>query len=528
MKPLENLERFIRLNNFEEVLETEEWMKFCKIKNTEKELEEFARGDLTTEQKKSVIKINNNLCKKSYYSYFKMTFTANNPLVLGQHIELICDVLTLADMGVFKDRDTKTRIAISVPPRHLKSTSITNSYPAWVMGRNPWKSTIVTSYGDNLVQKSGQKCREKIKTLSNKFFGSQVKAGVDKKAEWEIEGGGRFKGATIRGGATGEGAELLILDDVVKNREEANSKTIQQKIIGEYHDTYLTRLHRNGVLIVVMTRWHHYDLRGYIDETEHHLRWLRLDLSAINETHEECESDPLGRDLGEALYPQMFDELYFEPFKRNERTWWSLFKQKPQKETGQYFKRTMFQYFTEDETFIYLTRENGEKDYFLKSKCWGFQTIDTAQKANQENDETGIETWVITPENDMLLYDVYHGRIEIPEQERMINLYWNKHSFCSFQAVEDKSSGIGIIQKLKNEGRPVKAIPAKQDKVQRAAQIILYYDNMKVFHKSGAEWLNYYEEQLLSFPSGKHDDLVDTSSIAGNIMAESSRDISIV
>lgn len=526
MKSIENLKRFLTINKASDLIDSDIFKEFITTKKVEfvisLEIKDIVRKnfDVPLDEKKKILKAQRQVSKKSYYSYFKETFPANNPLVEGEHIELICDILTLAEMGLFKDLDTKTRIAISVPPRHLKSTAITNSYPSWFMGRQDWRSSIVTSYGDNLVEKAGEKNREKIREICKPIFGVNVKNGVGSKKIWETTGGGRFKAATIRGGATGEGAELLIIDDVVKNRAEANSKLQQQTIWNEYNDTYLTRLHKNGILIVVMTRWDVNDLRGKIDDFEQHLKWFKLDLAAINEDQEDLDNDPLNRPLQKALFSKMFDEKYFEPFKKNKRTWSSLFKQKPTTEEGEYFESKWFLGFGYDNDFFYLHMKNGERKAVLQDNCWFFQTIDTAQKDKEINDETGLCTWAVTPDNEILLWDVYHDRIKIPEQERIIDEMWERDKdFLSFQAIEDKSSGIGIIQKLEDTGRPIRAIPAKGDKVGRAATMITFYSNYKVFHKIGAEWRNYYEAQLLEFPSGKHDDLVDCASIAGNTVS---------
>ncbi|MEG3013110.1 MAG: phage terminase large subunit [Cetobacterium sp.] len=534
MKSIENLKRFLNINNSDYLQHTNIFNEFClnkkventlsiRIKEILKIINENGFENIDQELKEEITEVltyQRQISKESYYSYFKETFPSNNPLVEGEHIELICDILTLAESGLFKDFDTKTRIAISVPPRHLKSTAITNSYPSWFMSKNTFRSTIVTSYGDNLVEKAGEKNREKIKTICSPLFGSVLKDGVGSKKTWEIEGGGRFKAATIRGGATGEGAELLIIDDVVKNREDANSKIMQQKIWDEYNDTYLTRLHRNGILVVVMTRWDNNDLRGKIDDFEKNLKWFKLDLAAINETQEDCDNDALARPVGKALYPQMFDENYFEPFKKNIRTWNSLFKQKPTINQGEYFESSYFQEFTYDDDFFYLHLENGEKKAILQSNCWYFQTIDTAQKDKEIHDETAIATWICTPDCELLLWEMYHDRIKIPEQERKIDEYWELYKeFLSFQAIEDKGSGIGILQKLENTGRPVKAVKANQNKVTRAAAVIALYGNMKVYHKRGAKWRNAYESQLLQFPGGKNDDMVDVGSMAGNIIA---------
>ncbi|MGL5715240.1 MAG: phage terminase large subunit, partial [Paraclostridium sp.] len=641
------------INKMDHLKDSEIFKEFIEIKQYEKEIESLLQSSsLSDEDMDNLYQASIEVARMSYYTYFKLTFTANNPLVLGKHIELICDILTLAEMGLFKDKDTKSRIAISVPPRHLKSTCITNSFPAWFMGKEPWRSTIVTSYGDNLVQKAGQKNREKIQELSSMLFGARIKKDVGKKAEWELIGNGRFKGATIRGGATGEGAECfvgstwittnlcrkrisdikvgdlvkcydhekskfrfrkvlatkctmtdrlikikdnsgseiicttnhpifvvgkgyvpaielkkgcelirekgkkthitnleleysrelvydiqveefsnffangilvhncLILDDLVKNREEANSKTIQEKIWDEYTDTYLTRVHQNGIIILIMTRWHNSDIRGKIDDNESNLKWLKCDLSAICETEEELASDPFERKIGEALYPQMYDERYFEPFKMNPRTWWSLYKQKPQVDSGEYFNRGYFQYFEYDDVFVTLHTETGKLQYLVKD-CWLFQTIDTAQKTGQENDETGIITWVITPDNDLLMLDVYHGRIDVPTQEKVITQYWNKWQ-CNFQAIEDKQSGIGLIQKFKNEGRPIIELKAVGDKIERSTTAQIFYANMKVYHLKGAEWLGYLENQLLEFPSAKHDDLMDCVAYGAKVVADRS------
>lgn len=529
MKAIDNLIRFFKLNNYPEYANNEIFKNFINIKKQEKELEDLLNtyDDFTDEEKKEIEEVNKTFCKESYYSYFKQSFSSSHPLILGEHIELICDILTLAEAGLFKGADSKSRIAISIPPRHLKSTCITNCFPSWFMAKQDWRSTIVTSYGDNLVQKAGQKNRERIFEFAGELFGVKVRSDVSQKAMWELKGGGRFKGSSIRGAATGEGAELLIIDDPVKNRQEAISKTIQESNFEEYNYTFASRVHMNGIIVLIMTRWHNADLRGRIEETEKKLNWLRLDLMAVCETEEETEKDVLGRNIGEALYPEQYPAEYFEPFKLNSRTWWSLYKQKPQADNGEYFQRDYFQYFKFDENFVYLKQETGEYKKILIRDCWAFQVADTAQKTKTKNDETGLITLVVTPEYDILVLDVFHGRIEVPDQEKIINQYWDKWE-CKFQAIEDKQSGTGIIQKLKREGRPIKELKAIGDKEERAVTIVLYYAAGKVYHLAGAEWLGYLEKQLLEFPIAEHDDLVDCMSYGGIIVEESSGNSSLI
>ena len=175
MKSIENLIRFLKINKAEHLQHTNIFNEFFLTKKVEitlsnrikellKELDRIGIENISEDLDNEITEVltfQRQVSKESYYSYFKETFPSNNPLVEGEHIELICDVLTLAEIGLFKDFDTKTRIAISVPPRHLKSTAITNSYPSWFMSRDNYRSTIVTSYGDNLVVKQGKRTEKK-------------------------------------------------------------------------------------------------------------------------------------------------------------------------------------------------------------------------------------------------------------------------------------------------------------------------------------------------------------------------------
>lgn len=108
----------------------------------------------------------------------------------------------------------------------------------------------------------------------------------------------------------------------------------------------------------------------------------------------------------------------------------------------------------------------------------------------------------------------------------MIDKYWNKWA-CSFQAIEDKQSGTGIIQKLVSQGRPIETLKAVGDKIERATTAILYYANSKIYHLKNAEWLGSLENQLLEFPNAKHDDIVDCVSYAALVVADRSNKSSI-
>lgn len=158
---------------------------------------------------------------------------------------------------------------------------------------------------------------------------------------------------------------------------------------------------------------------------------------------------------------------------------------------------------------------NGKR--YLKRDCWTFQTVDTSNSEKTINDPFVVSTWIATPQNDLLLYDVYRTHITGPDQKPLMKEL-NARYFPRYQAIEDKTFGTNLIQEMKREGMTVRAIKVDKDKVTRSLVIAARYESGMVYHREGAPWLTDYEDELLSFPRGKHDDQVDTASMAGEIV----------
>jgi len=191
----------------------------------------------------------------------------------------------------------------------------------------------------------------------------------------------------------------------------------------------------------------------------------------------------------------------------------------PNIEEGNQFKSTYFRYFREndDRNAFILERPEGKK-VILKEKCVCFQTVDSSFKVKTRNDYTVISTWYLTPNNDLLLYDVYRDKIPVPDLWSTLDNVMDRFN-PSKVFVEDRASGTGLIQTAKKEGRPVIPIPAESDKITRSFNISTFYENRAVYHKAETNWVADFEDELNTFPEGTNDDQVDTASIAGIVVS---------
>ena len=204
----------------------------------------------------------------------------------------------------YGDRDYKILI-VTVPPRAGKSQMCSIDFPTWYLGRNPKNEIITASYSADLAQEFGGKAREKMDSDEYKAIFPEVSLREDERArgKWKTQQGGSYVAVGVGGGLTGRGANCLLIDDPVKNREEAESEVYRQKIWDWFTSTAFTRLSPRGVVIVIQTRWHTDDLAGKIlAHPELSKRTKVMSFPAIAEHHEKPH-----RLQGEALWPSRYD-----------------------------------------------------------------------------------------------------------------------------------------------------------------------------------------------------------------------------
>jgi predicted phage terminase large subunit-like protein len=414
----------------------------------------------------------------------------------------------LADVAAGKIK----RLMVFMPPRHGKSEMISKYFPVWYLGQFPDRRIILTSYEADFAASWGMKSRNVISDVGHEYFNIEISPDSSARNRWDISGHqGGLNTAGVGGAITGRGADVLIIDDPVKNAQEANSKTYRDNTFEWFKSTAYTRLEPQGAIILIQTRWHEDDLAGRLiaEMKQGGEPWDIINFPAIAE-----ENDTLGRQPGEALFPERFPIEELNKIRTNIGSYWfnSLYQQRPQASDGSIFKRQYFRYFTSEANIFTLQKPEGKTTYNLH-ECMIFQTCDPAGSTKTTADYFVLATWAKTPKNDLLLLDIIRMRLEGPDQ---INLFKQAHARWkpAFQATESKGIGLTLYQMLVREGLPVRELKADADKVTRALPAAARMESGSVYFLSGAPWLSDYEMELIAFPQGTHDDQVDVTGYA--------------
>lgn len=410
------------------------------------------------------------------------------------------------------------RLIVTMPPRHGKSSLISRYGPAWFLGTHPDAKMMLASYGSDFASSWGRKARDVLDDYGPAVFGVRPAEKPARADWWEIAGHeGVMITAGVGAGITGKGARLLVIDDPVKDAEEAASEVIQNKHREWWLSTARTRLEQNAGVILVMTRWHENDLAGQLlrmAAEEGGEEWEVLNLPA----YAESDGDELGRKEGDVLCPELFDKPTLEiTRKASGGYWWAaMYMGRPVPAGGAIFRRENFRYFTEDvEHNLYWMRGGqGEEDRSVgRSYCYQFVTVDPAFSEKQTADWTCMCLWGVTPWMDLLLLDVERVRFDTENIASAIRRHYELHKPSDVR-IESKAYGSRVINELVNQGLPIIPLDADTDKVTRALGAVPRYEVHAVYHRAGADWLYDYERELLSFPAGAHDDQVDCYSYA--------------
>lgn len=398
---------------------------------------------------------------------------------------------------------------IEIPPQHGKSTVITETFPAYYLMRNPDKLAMVVSYSEELFKKFGRKNREKFRLQANELFELNLSSQSSSVSNWGIEGHlGELYSTSILGGATGRGSNLLVIDDPIKNRAEAESKTIRDKIYAEWQDTFYSRLSADGSVIVIMTRWHEDDLAGRLLR-EKALPWEEIKIPAIAEE----ENDMLGRKIGEALAPEIGkDEKWAKRTKlvTGSRGWAALYQQRPSPAEGNIFKRNWIKFYAPSNEFKQKYDLGDDIPVLPRLFDKTIQSWDLAFKDTKNSDFVSGQVWS-RKKADIYLIDRIHGRMGLPETIQAILGLSKKHPNATAKYIEDKANGPAVMQMLKNELQGMIPVEPEGGKESRAYAITPIFESGNVYlpHPLYAPWVNEVIEELVSFPNGAHDDDVD-------------------
>jgi predicted phage terminase large subunit-like protein len=425
---------------------------------------------------------------------------------LAPHLELIDETLVEAVWRVGeRRRDRPEIVVVAAPPRHGKSTITSYYLPAWYLGTFPERRVILASYEADFAATWGQKTRQLLEDHGPSLYGVRVDDSSRAASRWDLHRrAGGMVTAGVGGPITGRGAHLLVIDDPLKNAEQASSPTIREKQWEWWLSTARTRLDPGAVVVVVMTRWHEADLAGRL------LQASRDGGDPVTEIRMPAlaeRNDRLGRKGGEALWPQRYDRDYLEHTRKVQGAYWfsAIYQGRPTPEEGGIFDRKDFRYFDIDGDYVVLRTPEGPKR-FARGLCKKFQVVDLAASERETADYTVMSEIWVTPESDMLVNSVIRDRVAVPDQP---DFFRRHHVGCpvKFEVIGYQT---GIVQTMLLQGFPAEAIHPDKDKVTRAGVAGALYRGGKVYHRAGAPWLGEFEAELLAFPAGEHDDQVDT------------------
>ncbi len=257
---------------------------------------------------------------------------------LPWHLRVLVETLERVERGEL------TRVIFCLPPRHGKSLLTSQIFPSWFLGRNPTKSIIASSYGQELASDFGRKVRNfaSEKLHQSIFPDCTISDDSDAVHRFHLTAGGAFFATGSGGPLTGRGADLLLIDDPIKSREDANSAPTRKALQSWYQDVAYTRSEPGGAVILILTRWHADDLAGWLLREHSSEGWTVISLPAVAETDEDFRHE------GEALWPERFPLATLASIREaiGGAAWQSLYMQRPVAEEGGLFRRSWWRMFS--------------------------------------------------------------------------------------------------------------------------------------------------------------------------------------
>lgn len=420
--------------------------------------------------------------------------------VLARHLEFLNQKLSDITEG------RSHRLIISMPPRHGKSEFTSKYFPAWYLGKFPDRRVILASYEADFAASWGRKVRDLIEGPGREFFGISVRADSSAANRWDLAGrDGGMVTAGVGGPITGRGANILILDDPIKNAEEANSATIRQRHRDWWRSTAYTRLEPGGAAIVMCTRWSLDDLPGWlIAEAEGDGEsWDVLNFPALAQ-----ENDPLGRVPGEALWPERFPEPRLREIEKSLGSYWfaSLYQGSPIPAGGGLFRRE----------WLAQVVDAAPAGRVSRIRYW-----DLASVLGGGDFTSGLK---MARTSDGLFYieDIVRGQWGPHDRDKIIQQTAQLDGRDVPIRIEQEpgSSGVSLIAAMVRmlSGFVVHPDRVTGDKATRAAPLAAQCEAGNVKIVKGPHVKDFIEEAAF-FPFGKHDDMIDSASGAFNALA---------
>ena len=430
--------------------------------------------------------------------------------ILAAHLLFLNDLLVKVATGEIK------RLIISMPPRHGKSWLTSRYFPAWYLGLFPNRRVMMVGHGKSFAEEWGGAARDELAEHGPALFGvaPQRNSAAGRWAVVDKHGratGGGMQSCGVGGDIMGRGADLLLIDDPIKNDEEAHSPTYRNKLFRFFNSSAISRLNSmSGAVVITMTRWHHDDLAGQLitqDKEGVGEGWVVVNLPAI------CDSDddPMGRKRGEALWPEMWNAEWMAHQKvaRGSWVWGSLFQGKPTPLTGGLFKKAWVRHWRWVARGSVLTYLQGNRLVRVSvSDLILFATVDLACTTEEQNDYTVAMVFGLCPDGTLLVMDVWREKLEGPDIVPMLERLdrgWDLDGIW----IESVQFQLALVQEARRAGLPAKALKPKKNKVARAIPATAAMEGARILFLADAPWLEELLEEMFGFPLAKFKDQVD-------------------
>jgi len=435
------------------------------------------------------------LAQRKFLKFVELTWPS---FIGGRHHARMADAFERVASGELK------RLIINMPPRHTKSEFASYLLPAWFLGKNPDKKVIQTSHTAELAVGFGRKVRNLVDTdYYHKIFPELILQADSKAAgRWNTSRGGDYFAIGVGGAVTGKGADLLIIDDPHSEQEAAIAET-QPDIYDKTYEWYTSgprqRLQPGGSIIIVATRWSKKDLVGQV---------LKAAAQRGGEEWEVIEF-PAILPSGNPLWPEFWslEELTALKEELPNSKWMAQYQQNPTSEISAIVKREWWK--------IWEESKPPKCDFTLMS--W-----DTAFEKSQRSDYSALTLWGVfyhpdatgVAQANIILLNAFRERMEFPRLKQVaIQQYkdWKPDSVI----IEKKASGAPLIYEMRAMGIPVQEFtPTKgNDKISRLNAVSDLFASGRVW-APGNHWAEEVIDEVASFPSGEHDDYVDSVSLA--------------
>ena len=467
-----------------------------KIKNLINRLPPEEKADLLKKLELLNEKKTQEKAEQSFLDFVEAMWPA---FIRGEHHEIMADAFERVANGELK------RLIINMPPRHTKSEFASYLFPAWFLGKYPERKIIQTAHTAELAVGFGRKVRNLIGNDDYQKVFKGIELSSDSKAagRWNTNKGGDYFAIGVGGAVTGKGADVLVIDDPHSEQEAAvgqYNKDVYDKVYEWYTSGPRQRLQPGGAIIIVMTRWSKRDLTGQIIKNsiqkEGAGEWEVIELPAILPS-------------GNALWPGFWKQEELESLKAElpVSKWNAQYQQNPTSEEGALIKREWWQEWTQSQL----------------PECEAIiQSWDTAFLKTQRADYSACTTWGIFnwPDEDgktipnLILLDSFKEKLEFPDLKRAAyDKYWEWEP--DQMIIEAKASGSPLIFELRAMGIPVTEFtPSRgQDKIARVNAVTDLFASGVVWCPP-TRWADEVIEECASFPSGDHDDLVDSTTQA--------------